>query len=138
VRRGYFLVIAVLFALGLVACAEAKEADVIGTWNLTADSRRYLPPDMASLKPRLVLSADGRLTATDLPGMFHGSFNVVERFSGTGSWSLIKKDGRRQIQLNFDGAYGTQFDIANDSGAWKLRDFLGDPDEHRRLEYVKA
>ena len=86
----------------------------------------------------LVLSADGHLTATDLPGDFHGSLDVVERFSGKGSWSIITKDGRQQLQLNFDGAYGTQFDIAKDGGAWKLRYFLGDPDEYRRLEYAKA
>jgi hypothetical protein len=93
---------------------------------------------MAGISPRLVLSADGHLTATDLPGTFHLSLDVVERFSGRGSWSLITKGGRQQIQLNFDGAYGTQFDIANDGGAWKLRDFLGDPDEHRRLDYAKV
>ena len=129
---------AILLALGLVGCNEAKTTDIVGTWNLTAASRRYLPPDMAGISPRLVLTADGRLTATDLPGEFHGSLDVVERFSGTGSWSFITKDGRQQIQLNFDSAYGTQFDIAKDGGAWKLRDFLGDPDEHRRLEYAKV
>jgi hypothetical protein len=137
-NRSYLLISAVAIVVGLVACAEPKATDMVGTWNLTNDSRRYLPADMTSLSPRLVLGADGRLSATDLPGMFHGSLDVVERYSGTGSWSVIRKDGRQKLQLNFDGAYGTQFDIANDGGAWKLHDFLGDPDEHRRLEYAKA
>jgi hypothetical protein len=93
---------------------------------------------MANISPRLVLSADGRFTATDLPGEFQGSLDVVERFSGTGSWTFITKDGRQQIQLNPDGAYGTQFDIANEGGVWKLLYFLGDPDGHRRLQYTKG
>ena len=137
-NRSYLLISAVAIVVGLVACAEPKATDMVGTWNLTKDSRRYLPADMAGLSPRLVLSEDGRLSATDLPGTFHGSLDVIDRYSGRGSWSVIRKDGRQQLQLNFDGAYGTQFDIANDAGGWKLYDFLGDPDEHRRLEYVKA
>ena len=128
---------AVLLALGLVGCNEAKTTDIVGTWNLTATSRRYLPPDMAGISPRLVLGADGRFTATDLPGAFHGTVGVIDRNSGTGKWTFITKDGRQQIQLTFEGDYGTQVDIAKD-GAWKLRYFLGDPDEHRRLEYVKV
>ena len=138
VRSAVVIFTAGALGLALAGCNEPKKGDMIGTWNLTAASRRYLPPDMANISPRLVLSADGRFTATDLPGEFHGSLDVVERFSGTGSWTFITKDGRQQIQLNPDGAYGTQFDIANDGGVWKLRYFLGDPDEHRRLEYTKG
>ena len=138
IRKTFYGLVCTVLALGLVGCNEPKTTDMVGTWNLTAASRPYLPPDMANLSPRLVLSADGRFTATDLPGEFYGSLDVVEQYSGKGKWSFITKDGRQQIQLNPDGAYGTQFDIANDGGAWKLRYFLGDPDEHRRLEYVKA
>jgi len=138
IRKTFYGLVCTVLALGLVGCNEPKTTDMVGTWDLTAASRPYLPPDMAGISPRLVLSADGRFTATDLPGEFYGSLDVVEQYSGKGKWSFITKDGRQQIQLNPDGAYGTQFDIANDGGAWKLRDFLGDPDEHRRLEYVKA
>ena len=138
IRKTFYGLVCTVLALGLVGCNEPKTTDMVGTWNLTAASRPYLPPDMAGISPRLVLGADGHLTATDLPGEFHGSLDIVERFSGKGSWTIITKDGRQQLQLNFDGAYGTQFDIANDGGAWKLRYFLGDPDEHLRLEYVKA
>ena len=42
------------------------------------------------------------------------------------------------LQLSFDGDYGTQFEIANEGGVRKLLYFLGDPDEHRRLEYTKG
>jgi len=93
---------------------------------------------MAGLSPRLVLSADGWFTATDLPGAFHGTEGVVDRNSGSGSWKFITKDGRQQIQVSFDGDYGTQFEIAKDGGVWRLFYFLGDPDEHRRLEYTKG
>jgi hypothetical protein len=93
---------------------------------------------MASLSPRLVFRADGRFAATDLPGAFHGTVGVVDQNSGVGNWKFITKDGRQQIQLSFDGDYGTQFEIANDGGVWKLRYFLGDPEEHRRLEYTKG
>lgn len=137
-RSAILMLTAVVFAMALAGCSEPKEADMIGTWNLTAASRRYLPRDMSSLSPRLVLGANGRFAASDLPGTFHGMGGVVDRNSGTGNWSFITKDGRQQIQLNFDGDYGAQFDVANDGGAWKLRYFLGDPDEHKRLEYTKA
>jgi hypothetical protein len=70
----------------------------------------------AGLSPRLVLSADGRFTATDLPGAFHGTVGVVDRNSGSGRWKFITKDGRQQIQVSFDGDYGTQFEIAKDGG----------------------
>ena len=137
-RSPIFVASAVLFVLGLVGCSEPKAGDMVGTWDLTAASRRYLPPNLASTSPRLVLMADGRFTATDLPGAFHGTVGVIDRNSGTGSWKLVTREGRQKIQLIFDGNYGTQFDVANDRGAWKLRYFLGDPDEHRRLEYAKA
>ena len=138
VRSAVLIFTAGALGLGLAGCNEPKKGDMIGTWNLTATSGRYLPSDMANISPRLVLSADGRFTATDLPGEFHGSLDVVERFSGKGSWTLITKDGRQQIQLNPDDAYVTQFDIANDGEVWKLLYFLGDPDEHRRLEYTNG
>jgi len=138
VRSAVLLFTAVALALGLLGCNEAKGADLVGTWNLTTASRRYLPPDMASLSPRLVLRADGRFAATDLPGAFHGTVGVVDQNSGSGSWKFITKDGRQQIQLSFDGDYGTQFEIANEGGVRKLLYFLGDPDEHRRLEYTKG
>jgi hypothetical protein len=129
---------ALALALGLVGCNEAKGADLVGTWGLTASSRGYVPQHMAGLSPRLVLSADGRFTATDLPGAFHGTVGVVDRNSGSGSWKFITKEGRQQIQVSFDGDYGTQFEIAKDGGVWKLFYFLGDPDDHRRLEYTKG
>lgn len=137
-RSAILMFTAVAFALGLGGCNEAKGADLVGTWSLTASSRAYLSQHMAGLLPRLVLSADGRFTAIDLPGAFHGTVGVVDRNSGSGSWKLITKDGRQQIQVSFDGDYGTQFEIAKDGGAWKLFYFLGDPGEHRRLEYTKS
>ncbi len=50
VRSAVLMFTAVALALGLVGCSEAKGADLVGTWNLTTASRRYLPPDMASLR----------------------------------------------------------------------------------------
>jgi hypothetical protein len=82
---------ALALALGLVGCNEAKGADLVGTWNLTTASRRYLPPDMVSLSPRLVLRADGRFAATDLPGAFHGTVGVVDQNSGVGNGEIRNK-----------------------------------------------
>ncbi len=94
VRSAVLMFTAVALALGLLGCNEAKGADLVGTWYLTTASRRYLPPDMATLSPRLVLRADGRFAATDLPGAFQG---------GRGRPKL----GLRQLEIHNRGRAAT-------------------------------
>ena len=131
-----FPVVGLLLAigLGLTGCNEAVQADVVGDWAMTQASHQYLPPDQQTMSARLTLRSDGRFAAVDLPGAFHGVVGVADRNSGSGTWKLMMRDGRQQIQLAFDESYGTQLEVVRSGNAWTLQYFLGDPDEGRKIE----
>jgi hypothetical protein len=48
-------------------CIGPKPDDLVGTWTMKAESRRYLPAEVRNLAPRLTLNSDGTFTAVDLP-----------------------------------------------------------------------
>lgn len=127
----------VLLLLGLLGCNEPTSNDVAGSWIMTASSSRYLPAGLKGVSPSLLLHSDGSFSASDLPGRFHGSVGVVDRNSGNGRWQLVKREGRQQVQITFDGGYGTQLEVSGTPRSPRLFYFVGDPDQGRKIELTK-
>jgi hypothetical protein len=126
-----------LLVVGLVGCAQPKSSDLVGSWVMTPSSRQYLPATVKGVSPTLVLRSDGSFTASQFPLQSLDSLDVVEAHGGSGRWNLITKDGRQQIQIDFDGSYGTQLEISGSPGSPGLFYFLSDPDLLQKIELVK-
>jgi hypothetical protein len=126
-----------LLIVGLVGCAEPKSSDLVGSWAMAASSRQYLPASLKGISPTLLLRSDGSFTASQLPVKSLESFDVVEARSGSGTWHQIMKDGRQQIQIDFDGSNGTQLEIGGAPGSRTLFYFLSDPDLFQKIELLK-
>ena len=126
------LVLAVLFLIG---CSQTKTT-VVGTWVMSESSRQYVPAQLKASTPKLVINSDGSFSASNLPGAFHSSFEIISN-SGQGKWERITDEGRDEVQLNFDGDYGTQVYVSNSWGGPTLFYFLDDPDEGLRIELKK-
>jgi hypothetical protein len=66
--------------------------------------------------------------------------------TGNGVWKLFLREGSQQVQLNFEKIaagqhsmlpYGTQLNVSRGWSAITLFYFQGDPDQGRRIEFVK-
>jgi len=126
----------VFAVLVLIGCTQTKTA-VVGTWVMTESSRKYVPAQLKGPTPKLVINSDGSFSASNLPGAFDGSFEIISN-SGQGKWTRLTDEGRDELQLNFDGDYGTQVYVSNSWGGPTLFYFLDDPDEGLRIELKKA
>jgi hypothetical protein len=122
--------------LGLIGCGSSKTS-VAGTWVMSESSRQYVPTQLRGPAPRLVVNADGSFSASNLPGAFHGSAEIISN-SGQGRWKRVTDEGRDQLQLIFEGGYGTQLLVSDSWGGPTLTYFLGDPDQGRRIELQKS
>jgi len=132
------LLVATFLALEMIGCSNIEPAKLVGTWVLAPSSRQGLPIEFQNNSTRLVLSANGRFVASNVPGLFYAPDRHGARLeSGNGSWKLASRDGISQVQLNFqtiadwkDGLpYGTQLYVSN--GAMYY--FIGDPNGGQRV-----
>ena len=111
---------------------------MVGTWDLTDSSLDFLSTEMVQPVQRIVLKADGSFRATNLPRLFWNfekSTNQAELYSGSGHWKVI--EGNR-LHLTLESGTGEEFFVDKALGGFKIHYFIGDPDEHRRLEYVRT
>lgn len=129
-------IVVLLTACAVVGCSELKPSDIAGTWMMTEASRQHLPVDLQSVAPRLTLGGDGTFSAVVLPGAFHGSVDIIAN-TGRGTWRILRRDGKNQVQLDFDGGGGSQLGISNVPGSsTTLYYYLGDPDSGQRVEFT--
>src|SRR3954453_17426930 len=99
------LPIAILLCLGLLGCKSAKPADITGTWVVADQSRqRFLPASQRSAAARIVLNTNGTFGASELPeDLLYGPPEAAERLvTGSGVWKLVSREGRQQVQLEFN------------------------------------
>ena len=125
----------VFAVLVLIGCSQTK-TDVVGTWVMSESSRQYVPAQLKGSTPKLVISSDGTFSASNLPGPFHPPFEIISN-SGQGKWTRVTDEGQDEVQLNFDGDYGTQVYVSNSWGGPTLFYFLDDPDLGYRIELKK-
>ena len=126
--------LAVVVVLASLGCRPSAKPE--GTWVMAASSSRYLPAQMKDVTPRLVVKSDGSFSASNLPGAFHYSTDIVSN-TGRGRWNRRTEEGRDLVQLIFDGSYGTQLEFSDSWGGPTLTYFLGDPDQGHRIELKK-
>lgn len=131
-----------LLFFGALGCKSVQPADVIGTWVLKDASRKFLPTELQSAAPKFVLNADGTFVAADMPGLFYFPRRHAARLeSGRGVWKLVSREGKQQLQLDFQVIagwkdalpYGTQLDALRGTIFY----FFGDPDDGRRIEFER-
>jgi hypothetical protein len=145
-----FLPIAMLLCFGLLGCKSAKPSDITGTWVVTDQSRqRFLPVAQQKATARIVLDANGTFVASEIPeDLLYGPPEVSDRLvTGNGVWKLVSRDGRKQVQLQFNAIlagqrgnvpYSTMLNISRGWSETNLFYFQGgDADQGRRIEFEK-
>lgn len=127
---------------GMLGCKSVQPSDIAGTWVMKDDSRRVLPTELRKASGKIVLDANGTFVASDVPGLFYfPEHHAAQLESGTGAWKLVSREGKQQVQLDFQTIadwkdalpYGTQLDVSKGS----LYYFFGDADEGRRVSFEK-
>jgi hypothetical protein len=131
----------------MLGCKSAQPTELPGTWLMTDESRQVLPTGLQQASAKIVLDAKGTFVAANVPGLFFSPERRDARLeSGSGTWRLVSRDGKQQVQLDFheivdwrrnELPYGTQLDVSRGWSALSLYYFLGDADEGRRIEFAK-
>lgn len=148
------LVTAVLLSLlGTLGCKTVQHSDLAGTWMMKDSSRQFLPTELQNAVPKIVLDPNGTFVASEIPEElpppptqpYDPKRRTVRLDSGSGVWKLVFREGKQQIQLNFqtmqgnkDVPYGTQIDVSMGRSVMSLYYFLGDADEGRRVTLEKV
>jgi hypothetical protein len=126
----------------MLGCKSVQPSDLPGTWEMKDGSRESLPPELRNASAKIVLDANETFVASDIPGLFYFPKRRPARLeSGSGTWGLVSREGKQQVQLNFQVIndwkdalpYGTQLDVSGKS----LFYFVGDADEGRRVTFEK-
>jgi len=142
------LPIAMLLCFGLPGCKNAAPSDV--TWVVKDESRhRLLPAAQQKGAGKIVLETDGSFVASEVPeDLLYRAPRAAEGLvTGGGAWKLRSREGKLQVQLNFEtiavgqrGAvpYGTQLNVAKGWSGVTLFYFQGgDADQGRRIEFER-
>jgi hypothetical protein len=136
----------VVIALVGTGCRSANSGELLGAWTITSSSRRVLPSGLQKAQAKIVLQANGSFIAVELPGFLSVPPERESLDSGTGSWKLVFREGRQQVQLDFSsrgGAkaaetpFGAQLNVSSGWGKPYLFYFFRDPDEGRRVEFER-
>jgi hypothetical protein len=126
----------------MLGCKDVKSSDLPGIWVIKDASRKSLPAELQNAAAKIVLDANGTFVASDMPGLFYfPGRHAAQLESGSGAWKLVSRDGKQQVQLNFQAItgwkdalpYGTQLDVSSGSVFY----FFGDADEGRRIAFEK-
>jgi hypothetical protein len=95
---------------------------------------------------RIVLSPDGRFVASELPGLLYLPPGRIPLNSGTGTWRLVLRENRQEVQLDFEapaadkqsGRATTAFvDVSRGWSKADLSYFIGDPDQGHKIDFEK-
>ena len=144
--------IVAMFLFGMLGCKGVQPSDVTGTWVMTEQSRKALPPEFQKAMGKIVVNTDGTFTASELPEGLHPvpPYDMKLRMrldSGTGVWKLAPWEGAQHVQLVFHNLVGTNEPNPNSYGfpltvsrGWSsvILDYaLGDPDDGNRVQFER-
>jgi hypothetical protein len=146
-----FLQIGMLLCFGLLGCTGTKPTDLTGTWVVKDQSRqRFLPASQRSATAKVILNGDGTFVASQIPeDLLYGPPEVADRLvTGRGTWKLVSREGREQVQLLFNTItqgqrgnvpYGTMLNVSTGLGSTVGLYYFqgGDADQGRRIEFEK-
>lgn len=136
-----FLLISLSF-LVMLGCRSVQPSDLAGTWMLKDESRKALPNELQKASAKIVLDANGTFVASDIPGLLYSpGRHAAQLENGSGAWKLVSREGKQQIQLDFQVIagwkdalpYGTQLDVSRG----RLFYFFGDADQGRRVAFER-
>jgi hypothetical protein len=109
---------------------------------LKDESRKALPNELQKASAKIVLDANGTFVASDIPGLLYSpGRHAAQLENGSGAWKLVSREGKQQIQLDFQVIagwkdvlpYGTQLDVSRG----RLFYFFGDADQGRRVAFER-
>lgn len=149
--RNFRLCVLGLLAVGgvLGGCnrSNVKPGELVGTWVMKESSRQILPDALKKAAPRLVLQSDGTFVADEMPGLLYGDQRSASLDAGTGTWRLVSREGRQEIQVNFSSItagstqlripYGTQIMVSKPWSTVGLEYYIGDQDQGMQIELEK-
>jgi len=131
----------------MLGCKSVQPTELSGMWVMKGTSRQVLPTGLQQASATIALDARGTFVASDMPGLFFFPGHRDARMeSGSGTWKLVSREGKQQIQLEFheiadwksqELPYGTQLDVSRGWSSLNLYYFFGDADEGRRIEFEK-
>jgi hypothetical protein len=144
------LLIVMLLSFGFLSCGVTQPSNITGTWVLRNESReRFLPSAQKQAAAKIVLDANGTFAAIEIPEdlLYGGPQAGLGLVTGKGSWKLQSREGKEQVQLNFEAIaenpsvkvpYGTQLNVSQGSGELSLFYFQGgDADQGRKIEFER-
>ena len=121
--------------------------DLAGTWVMKEGSRQVLPNPLRKASPTILLRGDGTFSASEMPGLLYGDRRSANLDAGTGTWKLVSREGRQEIQVNFSSItagstqlpvpYGTQIMISKPWSVVNLEYYIGDQDQGVQVELEK-
>ncbi|HWR13873.1 MAG TPA: hypothetical protein VN577_03535 [Terriglobales bacterium] len=141
--------LALLALVGVLGCNRANIAagDLAGTWVMKQGSREVLPSPLKNASPRILLQKDGTFIASEMPGLLYGDQRGANLDAGTGTWKLVSREGRQEIQVNFYSItagstqlpvpYGTQIMVSKPWSTVNMEYYIGDQDQGVRIELEK-
>jgi len=145
-----FLPVTALLCCCLIGCSSVKPSEVAGTWVVTDESRHlFLPAAQQKTAAKIVLGANGTFVSSEIPeDLLYGPPEAgAQLVTGSGDWKLISREGRQQVQLNFEtiaigqrGAvpHGAQLNVSKEWSTLSLFYFQGgDADQGRKIEFAK-
>ena len=113
-----FLPVGLLVFFGILGCKNVQPSDLAGTWAIKDGSRKSLPAELQNASAKIVLDTNGTFVASDMPGLFYFPGRHAARLeSGSGTWKIVSRDGKQQVQLNFQviATGKTRFPTAHNS-----------------------
>lgn len=138
-----------LLLLGALTCSKAtvNPTDLIGTWVVTDESRKRLPPAFQKAAVKIGLDANGGFFASQLPGevLYATPEGIARLVTGSGVWKLGSREGETEVQLEFrtiegaspnDVPFVTRLHVSVDR-APILFYYGGDPDEGVRIKFER-
>jgi hypothetical protein len=141
-----------LFLLGMLGCRNVRPSELAGNRVMEDSSRSLLPAESRAAAATLELNADGTFVASQVPEDLPpnppyddlNQHNIIRLDTGSGHWALVSEENEQQVQLSFqtmagnkDVPYGTQLFISKGLSKVSLFNFLGDPDQGRRISFEK-
>ena len=150
------LLLMIVFSLTLSGCEELQTSEVVGTWVMKEQSRKWLPPEIEKSLGRITVLADGSFIVYELPEKryFNPGKSYVREWritSGSGTWKILSISGIQHLHLGFnkftfdnaddqDVSYGCPLEISKKwSKVVGLHYYLGDPDiAWERIEFEKV
>lgn len=145
----------ILLLVLCLGCAGVSSQELVGEWEMREESVSLMLPALVGDRPSLTLRSDGTFSATNLPSeigrgenpVTHGKWKLEGPGNESGRLAAALWQGGLQLQLDFkrrelSGAEvrfsSREFMAHSYRGEPVIFYFRGDPDEGRRVEYLRA